>query len=134
MKFLILIAFCLLTAATCKNKNADNVKVKHDTTFVDVKGNRYKMVGEIPDSLRTAEQKKYFSVFRDVLLNDVVVENNQIILKLTKEECLAKGLTEQDYNTLQANLRDTKSYLDSHGVKNIDSAISDMQAQMLKSK
>jgi|GEM_PF-4255113 len=133
MKLVILFAFFLLTAATCKNKGTSanqHAKSKKDTTFIDVKGNRYKMFGQIPDSLRTPEQEKFATSLRYVLVNGVVAENNHMVLKFTKEQCLAQGMKEKDYNDLQNNLRTNNHYFDSIGVKNIDSMINNMHIQL----
>lgn len=139
MKLLMFTAFCLLTAATCKNtgekvaKTSQPNQSKH-IEYIDVKGNQYKSFGDIPDSLRTPDQKIYAKSLNDVLLNGVKVENNHMVLKLSKEECLAKGMTEQTYNDLQKNLRDNNHYFDSLGVKNVAAMIDNMHKDLIKAK
>ena len=131
MKILILLAFCLLAVATCKEKSGNTVKVTKSTkakhiVFIDIKGKHYSAFGDIPDSLRTAEQKIFVKSLYDVLLNGVKVENNHMVLKLTKEECMARGMIEKDYNELQKNLHDNNRFFDSLGNKNVAAMIDDM--------
>jgi len=131
--------FCLLMASACheKSKKVDNTasgtKSKH-IIYTDVKGTHYKSFGDIPDSLRTPEQKLYAKSTIDVLLNGVVVENNHIILKFSKEECLAKGMTEKVYDELQANLSDSNHLFDSIGNKRVDTIIDNMHKDISASQ
>ena len=135
MKLLMLMAFCILSAATCKNgTNSTKVTNSEQTSFIDAKGKHYRAFGDIPDSLRTPEQKKYFKSLQDVLVNGVVVENNHMVLKFNKEECLAKGMSEKDYNELQKNLRDNNHFFDSTGVKNVAAMIDNMHRDMKSMK
>ncbi|WP_158795526.1 hypothetical protein [Pedobacter sp. L105] len=131
MKIIILVGLYILTISSCKNNDGKkitnngvtytsyNAKMK-DTTYLDIEGNEYKFFGRIPDSLRTPEQKKLAKVIVDVLTNGVVVKNNRQILKLTKQECLAKGLPAEYYETLKNNIRTNNSYNEAYGIKNVD--------------
>jgi len=135
MKLLILMVLCLLTAATCKEKsNTSAQNVKHPKSkqkvFIDSKGNHYNAFGDIPPHLRTPEQMLYVKSLNDVLLNGVVAENNHMILKLSKAECLAKGMTEETYNELKTNLKDNNHFFDSLGNKKIAEMVEDMHRSL----
>ncbi len=135
MKAIILMAFCLVTTLSCREKGtgvfstAPSHKSKR-IIYTDTKGTHYKFFGDIPDSLRTPEQKLYAKSTADILLNGVAVENNHVILKFSKKECLAKGMTEKDYNELQTNLRDSNHLFDSTGNKRVDTIIGNMQKSL----
>ncbi|MBB6271253.1 hypothetical protein HDF26_001680 [Pedobacter cryoconitis] len=131
MKYLILITCSLLTLNSCNNKAGKktttngvtytnyNTKMK-DTTFVDVRGNKYPYFSRIPDSLCTSEQQALAKAIKDVLLNGVVVEGNKQVLKFSKEECLAKGLPAKYYEELKNNIRTNNSFFDAYGIKGSD--------------
>ena len=95
-----------------------NVREK-DTTYLDIKGNKYKHLGSVPDSLRTPDQQKLINAIKDILLNGVVVEDNKEVLKFNKQECLARGLNEQYYEELQNNIRTNNSFNEALGNKNV---------------
>lgn len=129
LKLFFSIFISLLTLNSCKNGGEKittdgitytnyNIKEK-DTIYLDTKGNQYKHLGDVPDSLRTPKQQKLINAITDVSLNGVVVENNKMVLKFTKEQCLAKGLTEHYYEALQNNIRTNNSYFEAHGIKNV---------------
>lgn len=125
-------AFCLLTAASCKNKGAtgaQNVKIGryNDYLNIDLKGKRYKGLADIPEHLRTQEQKLFVKSTSDVLLNGVTVENNHLVLKFSKEECLAKGMTEKDYNELLTNFKDNNRVYDSLGNQDVPKLLAEYQ-------
>lgn len=130
MKFLILIAFCLLTVTSCKEKGKTSTEVlkskKSKPVYTDLRGKRYDALAKIPDSLRTPEQKLMIKSLDDVLLNGVVAENNHMVLKLSKQECLAKGMTEKNYNDLQASIRDNNHFFDSTGNKQVTALVNDL--------
>ena len=131
MKLAFLIPICILILYSCKNKEGEkitnngitytsyNTKMK-DTTYLDIKGNKYKFFGEIPDSLRSPEQKKLAKAIIDVLINGVVVEHNREVLKLTKQECLVRGLPVEYYEILKNNIRTNNSYNEAYGIKDAD--------------
>lgn len=132
MKILILMVFCLLTATTCKEKSTKSNQNVNTTRYnhwlnIDSKGKHYNGLAEIPEHLRTPEQKLYVKSASDVLLNGVVVENNHLVLKFSKEECLARGMTERDYNELQANFKDNNHVYDSLGNQNVAELLADLQ-------
>lgn len=134
MKLLISTAFCLLTAFACHERAVKLTDTSSDTrkhiVYTDAKGTHYRSFGDIPDNLRTPEQKLYAKNVTDILLNGVVIENNHMILKYTKEECLAKGMTEKQYNDIQVNFRVNNHYYDSAKVKNVAEMFVDMQKDL----
>lgn len=130
MKILILLVFCLLTAATCKEKSTNNAQVinskKSKQVYIDSRGKKYKFLAQIPDSLRTTEQKLFAKSLNYVLLNGVVAENNHMVLKMSKEECLAKGMTENNYNKLLTDLQENNTFFDKTGNKKVAEAVDDL--------
>ena len=132
MKLLILTAFCLLTIASCKERsssvarNTDYLKSKYPV-YIDAKGNHYITFSEIPDSLLTPEGKVHSKVLKVVMENNVVVENNKLVMKLSKDEYLAKGMTENDYSDLQSNLNYYNHYYDSTRNDMVGAMIADMK-------
>lgn len=131
MKFLLLLlTVCLLTTVSCKQKgttNTQNAPGKHiKQAFVDMNGKRYRSLALIPEQLRTPEQKLMIKSVNYVLLHGVVAENNHMVLKMTKEECMAKGLTEKDYDNLQTSIRDNNHFYDSTRIKKVAEIVEDM--------
>lgn len=135
MKVLVIMAFCLLTAATCTEKSANsvqnvNVKKSKHQVFIDKKGNHYNAFIDIPAHLRTPEQKQFTESLTDIFINGVVAENNHMVLKFSKDECLARGMTEENYNELIKNLADNNQYFDSIGNKEVPRMIDDLHRDM----
>jgi len=130
MKFLLLITLCILTVISCKEKTTNSAQVvnskKSKQVFIDSKGKQYKFFGEIPENRRTPEQKLFAKSLKDVLLHGVVAENNHMVLKMTKEECMAKGMTEKTYNELQTNIKENNHFFDSTGNKKVAEMIDDL--------
>lgn len=124
-------AFCLLTSATCKEKstnstqNVKTTKSKH-LVFIDSHGKHYNAIADIPENRRTPEQKLYVKSLYDVLLNGVVAENNHMVLKMSKEDCLTKGMTEKTYNELKTNIKDNNHFYDSTGNKQVAEIVDDL--------
>ena len=134
MKFLLLITLCILTAVSCKEKTTNSTQVvnskKSKQVFIDSKGKQYKFFGEIPENRRTPEQKLFAKSLKDVLLHGVIAENNHMVLKMTKEECMAKGMTEKTYNELQTNIKENNHFFDSTGNKKVAEMIDDLHRFM----
>jgi len=107
MKLFLLYFMILIGLCSCEHRGKKvtsggvtyinyNTREK-DTAYLYIKGNKYKHLANVPDSLRTPEQKKLINAINDALLNGVVVEDNKEVLKFSKEECLARGLTVHYY-------------------------------------
>jgi hypothetical protein len=134
MKIMILLAFCLLTAVSCKQKgatNTQNVPKKHTKpVYLDIHGKRYHSLAFIPKHLLTPEQKLMIKSVNYVLLHGVVAENNHMVLKMSKEECMAKGMTEKDYNNLQTSIRDNNHFYDTKGIKKVAEIVDDLHRSL----
>jgi hypothetical protein len=131
MKLLMLTAFCLFTASSCYEKGTkvtgtgSNRTSKH-ISYTDTKGKQYKFLAQIPDSLRTPKQKLFAKSLNDVILNGVVAENNHMVLKMSKAECLDKGMTESDYYKLQTSIQENNHFFDSTGNKKVATLVDDL--------
>ncbi len=134
MKIMILMAICLLTVVSYKEKDITNTqnisKKKIKQVYVDTKGKRYHSLTLIPEQLRTPEQKLLIKSTNYVLLHGVVAENNHMVLKISKEKCLAKGMTEKDYNNLQTSIRYNNHFYDSTGIKIVAEIVEDMHRSL----
>ncbi|MGY0034571.1 hypothetical protein [Pedobacter sp. NJ-S-72] len=130
MKILLLMVFCILTVTSCKEKTTNSAQVvnskKSKQVYVDTNGKSYHSLALIPERLRTPEQKLMIRSTNDVLLHGVVAENNHMVLKMSKEECVAKGMTEKDYNNLQTSIRDNNHFYDSTGNKKVAEIVDDL--------
>jgi hypothetical protein len=137
-----LVLFVLLTIFSCGNainqKEDNQIDLTHldtdvrykdldDTIYLDIKGEEYKHLVQISDSLRTPEQEKLFQLIGEVIVNYMAVENNHQVLKLSKEEFIAKGIPERYYILLEENIRDNNAFFDSEGIKDVDKMIEEMK-------
>lgn len=91
-----------------------------DTTFLDSKGKAYRFLGQIPDSLRTAQQNAYIKKLLHIHRQYIKVENNQFYLDLTKEDAISKGLSSYGYHTLKQEIEGNNKWVKEHGI-NADS-------------
>ncbi|MET3115613.1 hypothetical protein AAKU52_003364 [Pedobacter sp. CG_S7] len=131
MKYLFL--FIVITVLSCQENKTPSVNKKKNITYLDSKGKAYKYFAEIPDSLRTPEQQKFAKAYTDVLLNYVVVENNHMVLKISKEEFLSKGLSETDFQVFKENIRTNNAWIDSLGIKDVDKMLEKTRLELKSS-
>ncbi len=120
-----LILFLFVTCLSCKSKSnvSSEAKTVSDTTYTDIKGNSYKFLVQIPDSLRTVEQKRILNLISDVTVNHIAVKNNHMVLDLSKADFLAKGIPERYYKILQQNIIENNAYIDAKGIRNVDELV-----------
>lgn len=126
---LVFVSFlAVLLLANCSNgaKNAESSERKN-IAYTDIKGNKYKDFNQIPDSLRTAEQEAFVKSLADIMPNGLRVENNHVLLKLSKQDYLAQGLSEQYYEFLQSTLRSNNAYIDKEGINDVDKLVSNLK-------
>ena len=126
---------CAVLLFSCGNatsgSNDQESAVKFpDTIYLDVQGNEYKHLASIPDSLQTDEQKELVEKILDVIRHDVVVEENKMLLKLSKEEFLKRGIPERYYYLYQDNLRDNNRWIDSMELDNVAEMVEDMRKNL----
>lgn len=117
---LICISFAILS---CKGKTETKGTAASDTTYIDIKGNKYKFLGQIQDSLRTSEQTNLIEKLNEITVLYISVKNNHMVFNLSREEFLAKGIPERYYNILEENIRDNNTFFDSNGIKDVDKMI-----------
>ncbi len=144
MKYLIVLFFSIsffsCKSETVKSANAvsDTTDAKgtvksanavSDTTYLDAKGKAYKSLVQIPDSLRTQEQEKLVRAI-EVIVNHISVRNNHMVLALTKEQFLAKGIPERYYKMVLQNIIDNNNFIDSNGIKNVDKMVKRKKVEM----
>ncbi|GEM63456.1 hypothetical protein SF1_14380 [Sphingobacterium faecium NBRC 15299] len=90
---------------------------------MDIKGQKYNFLGQIPDSLRTEEQTELIKKLQKIIVNHIVVKDNKQVLDISKEEFLATGIPERYYQMVQRNIRDNNALFDSIGVSNVDELV-----------
>jgi len=126
MKTVAFLFFCL-TLFSCRNgTTSDGVAMAidslhvDDTVYVDIKGTEHKFLGRIPDSLRTEEQVRLLRLMNDITVDHISVKDNHMVLELSRDEFLAKGIPERYYKILQRNIVDNNIFFDTSGIKNVD--------------
>lgn len=131
MKLLILSFSILLSVTACigstKNGRSTNLQ---DTTYIDAKGNKYKMLGQIPPKLRTSEQTVYLKNLLNVVSKNLIVKDNHMFFNLTRLEFIETGLRERDYDFVQSGLVDNNAWIDKNGIKNVDKLIEKYKADL----
>lgn len=127
MKYIVLIfAFVFLVSCKENTRGGQNRTRPHeDTIYVDIKGNKYKFLGEIPQNLRTKEQAELIDKLNETSIRYTSVKNNHIILDLTREEFLATGIPGRYYESLVKNIQDNNQYIDANGIKDVDKMMED---------
>jgi len=126
MKTVAFLFFCLVLFSCRIGTTSDGVAMAidslyvDDTVYVDIKGTEHTFLGRIPDSLRTEEQARLLRLMNDITVDHISVKDNHMVLELSKEEFLAKGLPERYYKVLQRNIIDNNIFFDTSGIKNVD--------------
>lgn len=100
-----------------------SVEMYNDTLHIDT---TYKYINLIPDSLRTPEQKEFIRNLANVLVRYIKIENNHMILTLSRSQLIKKGIPSPYYDMIQKNLRDNNSFIDKNDIKNFDSMWQDL--------
>lgn len=111
----VLLLGASLLAQSCDYSKNVALKLK-DTIFLDSKGKAYKFLGEIPDTLRTEQQKATLKKLLQVHREHFKVENNKFVLKLSKREFLAKGLSEYDYIVTLQEIDGNNKFVKEYGL------------------
>lgn len=131
MKLIILSLSILLSVTACKGSTKNNRNANsRDTTYIDVKGNKYKLLGQIPPNLRTTEQQSYLKDFYKVVSNNLIVKDNHMFFDLTRQGFIETGLRERDYDFIQAGLVDNNNWIDKNGIKDVDKLIEKYKADL----
>ncbi|GAA4313197.1 hypothetical protein [Compostibacter hankyongensis] len=127
MKYLILLVLSgmVFSCTTDGRKDADDISGYgvSDTMYVDAKGNRYKHLAQIPDSLYTPEQKELVRRLDEIIVKYTKAKDKHMVLELTKEQYLKMGLPERYYIILKKNIQDNNAFLDSAGITNVEELI-----------
>lgn len=90
------------------------------------------LVYQIPDSLRTEEEKVIVRKLKDVLLHDIVVENNEMVLKLKKQEFIDRGIPEKYYDLIKRDLRENNKLFNASEEKlDVEQMVQDLKSQIL---
>ncbi len=122
IKFIVVSLF-FTVLLSCQSQTDQHSAAYRDTIYLDVKGNEYKFLMKIPDSLRTAEQTALLQRLSEVIVKNTSVKNNHMVLDISKEQFVAKGIPERYYHLLQESIRDNNDFFDANGIKNVDSMI-----------
>lgn len=149
MKYSCILLFVIVSFFSCKSsvnsqtgndtnaigQRLDLTKSAYaDTTFLDRNGTPHKYLGRIPDSLRTQEQKRLIKSLQDVSVNYISVKDNHMVVDITRQQFIAKGIPEKYYDILLQNIRDNNIFLDSKGIKDVDKMMKDQREEYLKSQ
>lgn len=108
------------------NKDNKNLVVSDsllDTIYIDTAGNKYPHLVQIPDSLRTSEQKELITKLQGVLFQYIAVKNNRMIFELSKKDFVAKGIPGRYYDQIQKNLLDNNTFFETEGTEDVDKMI-----------
>lgn len=132
MRNFIKLLLCI-TLFSCNSHTSHNETSVKDTTYVDIKGQKYSFLGQIPDSLRTEEQTKLIKKIQKIVVNHIVVKDNKQVFDLSKEEFLATGIPERYYKMLQRNISDNNALFDSIGITNVDELVRKTKEEYNKS-
>ncbi|MNK92502.1 hypothetical protein D3C87_1126290 [compost metagenome] len=122
MRNFIKLLLCI-TLFSCNNHTPHNETSVKDTTYVDIKGQKYNFLAQIPDSLRTEEQTELIKKLQKIIVNNIVVKDNKQVFDISKEEFLATGIPERYYKMMQRNISDNNALFDSIGVSNVDELV-----------
>jgi hypothetical protein len=116
-------------ALTAKNV-IHQIKTTSDTTYIDVKGNSYKFLAGIPDSLQTKEQSQLIKLINENTYKYMSVKNNHMVYELTKEQYIAKGIPSRYYDLTQKSIKDNNVFFDANGINNVDSMVRETKKEL----
>lgn len=83
----------------------------------------FEYVHLIPDSLRTSGQKELCELILKTIVQNLVVVNNHLDLKISENEFLNLGIQKPYYDLLMHDLDNINYYIDSTGIDNVDSIL-----------
>lgn len=101
-----------------------------DTIYLDINGDEYAHLGQIPDSLRTSEQDGLLRRIYEVMVEYMVVEDGRVAFELTEEEFTAKGIPPRYYILIQENIHDNNVLFDSQDIHNVDQMIGEWKDEV----
>ena len=110
MKNIFVIVISLVLAYSCQNR-ANNQRIESADSYVHTK----------PDSLLSEKEIELKRLIGDVLIKNMAIEDNRFVFKLSRKEFLKTGIPEKYYDLLMQNIDDNNKWVDSYGIKNLDS-------------
>lgn len=139
IKYLILFVLSVM-ASSCNNGTGNtnraisdtSVYSVSDTIYADSEGNRYKYLGQIPDSLYTPEQKELVRRLDEIILKYTKAKDNHMALELTKEQFLAMGIPIRYYIILKKNIQENNNFMDTSGTAHIEEMIRKRNVEIYK--
>ena len=114
MRTLIFTILSVIFLSACQNNGKDQSEKPQQKNEYFQFGDEY--VHMIPDSLRTEEQQALYDTIKNVLPRiigeNVVIENNHLVFKMSKEEFAKTGLPIQYYDLILKDMENNNNYLD----------------------
>ncbi|WP_420152018.1 hypothetical protein [Siphonobacter sp.] len=108
MKKILLILAIAVCFTACRSGRSSGVKTsqKAGYTFSD-----YDLARKAPDHLRTLEQKTMLIQLIKIVADHMVVEQNQLVFKMSEEAFVRKGMPKELYAEIQQNMETNNKYL-----------------------
>lgn len=114
---LILLLGCQDTSQKPENGTASTTE---DSTYLKP---GFEYVQQIPDSLRTPQQKELVRKLARISVEHVKVIDNRMVFDMSKEEFLRTGIPVEYYELFQRNMEDNNRYIKKHDIKNVDKMV-----------
>lgn len=108
MRKITLILAIAVGFVACRSGRNSGVKTSQKVgyTFSD-----YNLARKAPDHLRTPEQQTMLIQLSKIVADHMVVEQNQMVFKMSEEAFVKKGMPKELYADIQKNMETNNKYL-----------------------
>lgn len=80
----------------------------------------FNYVQQIPDSLRTPEQKELVKQLLKMSIEQVQVANNHMVFTMSKDQFLKTGVPAKYYRLFKKSMRDNNKFIKENNINNVD--------------
>ncbi|MFI5452191.1 hypothetical protein ACHMWN_08550 [Pedobacter sp. UC225_61] len=122
-RFQLVMLLCVTLLVSCLQRDKKVVVTKKDTTYLAMDTKPYMILGQIPDSLESAEQVAHVKKLYGVLVKYTTVEHEEIQFKLDKKSFVNMGLSKSDYDRVVNGLRESNTWIGANQIGDVDKMI-----------
>lgn len=129
-RFRLAMLLCVTLLVSCLQRDKKVVITKNDMTYLAMDTGPYLILGQIPDSLESAEQVAHVKKLYRVLVKYTTVEQDEIQFKLDEKSFVNMGLSKFDYDRIVNGLRESNTWIASNQIGDVDKLIEKWKTDM----
>ncbi|SHE76023.1 hypothetical protein SAMN05443144_103116 [Fodinibius roseus] len=133
----------LLLFTACKDPSEKSEIAKDSTAAATKKDSStylkpgFDYVTQVPDSLKTPEQKKLAKQLLEISIEHIKVVDNRMVFDMSRDEFLKTSIPIEYYDLFKKDMKNNNRYIKEQSIKNVDEMIEEYRRntrEVLKEK